>query len=57
MRYLKGQPWKGQLYTKHQNGNALEIHGFVDVDWAGSSFDRRSTSGYCVKLGGNLVVW
>lgn len=26
-------------------------------NWAGSSYDRRSTSGYYIKLGGNMIVW
>ena len=26
-------------------------------DWAGSAVDRRSTSGYCSYVWGNLVTW
>ncbi|XP_060964985.1 retrovirus-related Pol polyprotein from transposon RE2 [Cannabis sativa] len=35
----------------------LEIEAYTDADWAGSTVDRRSTSGYCSYVGGNLVTW
>ncbi|XP_024023217.1 uncharacterized protein LOC112092135 [Morus notabilis] len=35
----------------------LQIEVYTDADWAGSSTDRRSTSGYCTFVGGNLVTW
>lgn len=34
----------GLLYGKHKIGKLHDIYGYVDADWAGSSFDRRSTS-------------
>jgi hypothetical protein len=54
LRYLKGCPGKGLLYTKQGN---LLAECYTDADWAGSLDDRRSTSGYCVFVGGNLVSW
>lgn len=55
LKYLKGYPNKGLLYTKQKVGNSLEVYGFIDADWAESPFDRKPTSGNCIKLGGNLV--
>ncbi|KAB1215703.1 Copia protein [Morella rubra] len=54
IRYLKKSPSLGILYRR--NGH-LRVEGFTDADWAGSPSDRRSTTGYCTFLGGNLVTW
>lgn len=54
LRYLKMTPGKG-LYFRKNTRKDIEV--FVDVDWARSITDRRSTSGYCTYVWGNLVTW
>ena len=48
--YLKTTPGKGILFKV---GGDLDIQRYTDVDYAGSVSDRRSTTGYCMFLGGN----
>ncbi|RDX69136.1 Copia protein, partial [Mucuna pruriens] len=33
------------------------ISCYCDVDWAGSPIDRRSTTGFCISIGRNVVSW
>jgi hypothetical protein len=54
LRYLKGTPGRGLWFRKNEH---LNLEGYCDVDWASSRDDRRSTSSYCVFVGGNLVSW
>ncbi|KAK2981315.1 hypothetical protein RJ640_007016 [Escallonia rubra] len=54
LQYLKGSPGRGILFRK---GTNMELEAYTDADYAGSLTDRRSTSGYCTFLGGNLVTW
>ncbi|KAF5458648.1 hypothetical protein F2P56_022662 [Juglans regia] len=54
LRYLKGSPGKGLFFKKCES---KEIEVFTDADWAGSAQDRRSTTGYCTFVWGNLVTW
>ena len=52
LRYIKGIPGQRVL---NENISHTQIIEYCDADWAGSPVDRRSTSGYCVFIGGNLV--
>lgn len=55
IKYLKRYPNRGLFYKK--GNSTLDIQCFVDVDYAGSVHDGSSTSGYCITLGGNMVIW
>ncbi|RVW70112.1 Retrovirus-related Pol polyprotein from transposon RE1 [Vitis vinifera] len=46
----------GRGIVMRRNGHT-DIIGFSDSDWAGNTIDRRSTTGYCMFVGGNLVSW
>ncbi|RVW74011.1 putative mitochondrial protein [Vitis vinifera] len=54
LRYIKSTPGQGVLY---ENRCHTQVVGYTDADWAGSPTDRRSTSGCCVFIGGNLISW
>lgn len=54
LRYIKGTLDDGIQLTK---GNIDRLVSYSDADWGGCPDTRRSTSGYCVFLGPNLVSW
>jgi len=54
LKYIKRSLGKGLLYGSN---NHTRVVCYSDVDWAGSPSDRRSTSGYYVSIGGNLISW
>nr|CAE05417.1 OSJNBa0035I04.5 [Oryza sativa Japonica Group]CAE05956.3 OSJNBb0088C09.15 [Oryza sativa Japonica Group] len=54
MRYIKGSLSAG-LHIG--TGPVGSLTAYSDADWAGCPDSRRSTSGYCIFLGDNLVSW
>nr|GEZ83919.1 probable indole-3-pyruvate monooxygenase YUCCA3 [Tanacetum cinerariifolium] len=54
LRYIRGTLDFGfHLYSS----TTISLVGYTDADWAGCPSTRRSTSGYCVFLGDNLLYW
>ena len=57
-RYLHGTSDYGLCYQgRPRLDRVLDIHGFVDADWAGDLDQRSSTSGYVFNLFGGVVSW
>ena len=54
LRYLKGTVIHGLHYNCT---SPMLLTAFSDADWSGDSSDRRSTSGFLIYLGHNLVSW
>ena len=53
MRYLQGTLNLGLKYKKVD----LDLHGFIDSDWARSVTNRKSTSRCCFSLGSTMIPW
>ncbi|XP_071712767.1 uncharacterized mitochondrial protein AtMg00810-like [Rutidosis leptorrhynchoides] len=54
IRYVQGTLDLGlQLFSS----STCSLVAYSDADWAGCPSTRRSTSGYCVFLGNNLLSW
>jgi hypothetical protein len=54
LRYIRGTLDLGLLL---QPSTATDLVVYTDADWAGCPDTRRSTSGYAVFLGDNLISW
>lgn len=52
MQYLKGTPSRRILFERNES---VGLEAYIDVDFARSIVDRRSTSSYCTFLGGNVT--
>ncbi|GKC11008.1 ribonuclease H-like domain-containing protein [Tanacetum coccineum] len=54
LRYVRGTLDYGlQLFSS----STTDLVAYSDADWVGCPTTRRSTSGYCVFLGNNLLSW
>ena len=54
LRYLKGTIDYGLKYDANQK---INLEGYVDLDWAGNSINRKSTSGCCFSMGSGVISW
>lgn len=54
IRYLQGTIHYGIRITK---SSVNSLVAYSDADWGGCPDSRRSTSGYCIFLGDNLISW
>ncbi|CAA0817787.1 cysteine-rich RLK (RECEPTOR-like protein kinase) 8, partial [Striga hermonthica] len=52
--YLAGTLDYGMHFYMSKN---LQITAYADADWGSDIDDRRSTSGFCIFLGPNLISW
>jgi len=54
LQYVKGTLSMG---LKIKRSPSMMVSAFSDADWAGCVDDRRSTGGFAVFLGSNLISW
>jgi len=41
----------------YEASTELQVHGYIDADWASSISDRRSTNGFMFSFGSVAVTW
>uniref|UniRef100_A0A1S4BM80 Uncharacterized mitochondrial protein AtMg00810-like n=1 Tax=Nicotiana tabacum TaxID=4097 RepID=A0A1S4BM80_TOBAC len=54
LRYVNATSSHG-LFLSH--GSSGLLHGYCDSDWGGDVDDRKSTTGFAIFLGFNLISW
>lgn len=54
LHYLKETISHGLLISR---ATSQQLMAFLDADWAGSVDDRKSTGGFAIFLGANLISW
>ena len=55
LRYLYKTKHLKLTFSKNNKNDILDC--MVDSDWAGDVVDRKSTTGYIVRLYGNVIYW
>ena len=51
LRYLRGTIG----YKLRYSSGGVMLLGYIDLDWAGSAVDKKSTSGYCFSMGSAMI--
>jgi hypothetical protein len=54
LRYVSATADYGLFY---EASTKLQVHGYIDANWASSISDRRSTSGFMFSFGSAAVTW
>ena len=54
LRYVKKARGQRLLY---EDKGSTQVSRYCDANWVGCPIDRRSTLGYCVFTGGNIISW
>jgi hypothetical protein len=54
LRYIKHILQCGIFY---ETKNQLQVHGYMDADWADNVLYRRSTSGFMFSFGSGAISW
>ncbi|KAM0952651.1 putative RNA-directed DNA polymerase [Dioscorea sansibarensis] len=54
IQYIFGTPNRGLFFPI---GSSLKLQAYSDADWADRPDARKSTTGWCMFLGGALISW
>ena len=54
LRYLKGTVEYGLKFDGNQK---INMHSYVDLNWAGSTTNRKINSSCCFSLGSGMISW
>jgi hypothetical protein len=59
LRYLAGTKEIGLMFGREEKraDSEMKITAFGDADWGNNRFDRKSITGWIVKLNGDVVSW